>query len=80
MSAKRITIELQRPLDPFMKTIAAAAVSSNRLLAGVLKSKNLLPDRRRKFDEHELIYVEKIVFSALINDPNEIILGSPGVR
>jgi hypothetical protein len=48
---------------------------SSALLAGFLKSENLLSDGLRKIDKRELSFVEEIILPALVDDPNEIVFG-----
>ena len=43
------------------------------MLAGLLKSENLLSHGLGKVDKSELAFVEKVVVSALVNDPYEIV-------
>ena len=47
----------------------------NWALAGFLKSENLLSYSLGKVDKSELVFVEKVVVPALVDDPYEIVLG-----
>ena len=46
------------------------------MLAGPLKSQDLLPCGLRNIDERELVLLKEIVLSALIDDPDETVFGS----
>ena len=52
---------------------------SSTLLAGSLKSEDSCPYSLGKFDEGEPAFVEKVVVSALVDDPDEIVPGWTGV-
>ena len=45
------------------------------MLAGFLKSKNLLPYGLWKVDKGELSSVEQVIVAAFIDDPYQIVLG-----
>ncbi|MCX6544111.1 MAG: hypothetical protein NTV05_06805 [Acidobacteria bacterium] len=60
------------PTDP----TAAVACSAS---AGFLKSEDSIPHSLGELDESELTFVEKVVFSALVDDPYKIVLGCAGV-
>ena len=45
------------------------------MLAGLLKSENLFSYSMGKLDKSELALVKKVVLSALVHDPYEIVLG-----
>jgi len=57
-----------------------SAVRSSRLLAGFLNSENLLSHSLREVDKNELILMEKVVFSTLVDNPHEIVLGCARIR
>lgn len=58
----------QRTRSPLRRRLHA-------MLAGFLKSENLLPYSLRKVDEGELSFVEKVIVPALVDDPYEVVLG-----
>jgi hypothetical protein len=49
------------------------------VLAGSLKSENSVSNGLGKVDDGELAFIEQIVISALVDDSDEIVLGSAGV-
>ena len=57
-----------------------AAGGCNRVLAGSLECENLSSYRLRKIDEGELGRVEKVILSALVNDPHEIVFARSRIR
>ena len=48
---------------------------ASSMLAGFLKSENLLSYSLGKVNKSELSFVEKVIVPALVDDPYEIILG-----
>lgn len=85
--ASEATLREYGPIPGECVAIASATdvqrtIALNRasLLAGSLKSQNLTPHWLRKLDERELVSRKEVVFSALIDDSNQIVLGGLGVR
>jgi len=70
-------------MDVHKESIDVSLAEEGRALAmsaGPLKGQDLATHRLWKLDERELIARKEEVFSALVDDSNQIVLGGPGVR
>ena len=66
----------RKPREPKVaksNSLCARLGGCNVLLAGLLKRENFFSYSLGKSDESELAFMEKVIFSTFVDDPNEIV-------